>query len=192
MFTQVHRHYLSDLYGEAGEYQIGKTTFYTKWLKDLRIDPLRDGDDRAYVTHEQKQLLDAYYQARQHGKDALAEFLSSLNGQLNLSEPVLNNSERVQFASSELVQNDAEHLNLPAAIALIAKAIEFRQSPPVDPLQIQKDLLWLADRRLPASTSQLKAILGIQPRPGMERYGFRIEKAGQPGREAEWRVVQIG
>ena len=179
MNTQVHRHYVADLYGRSGEYKnskgqdVSKTMFYTQYLADLKITPLKDDENRAYVTHEQKLLLDEYHRRRSESKQALAEFLAELNG------------------TSELVPNSSE-LSQQAVWLRFAEALATRLAPAApDPLSPQEQLQRICDRGWQVSTSQLEQILGvgygaIARHP--ERFGFVLTKVGQVGREAAWQV----
>ena len=182
----IHRHYVSDLFGESGEYRttqgetIGKTTFYTQYLKTLNISPLKDENHRAYVTHDQKQLLDEYHRRRCEGKDSLNEFLMELK-----STPALSTIEAVQNAS-EFVQSRPES---PPWLSFL-EALTPRLTPPTDPLSPQKQLQEISDRGWQASTSQLQAILGVKT-IGSSRYGFTFTRAGKSGRESSWLVQKI-
>ncbi len=71
---------------------------------------------------------------------------------------------------------------------LFAEAIAQRLSPSSpDPLLPQRQLQELADRGWLATTSQLRAILGVHPREGVW-YGFHLSKAGRIGRQGAWEV----
>jgi hypothetical protein len=178
----IHRHYVSDLFGESGEYRtsqgetIGKTTFYTQYLKALSISPLKDENHRAYVTHDQKQLLDEYHRRRCEGKTSLNEFLAEL-GSTQLQSTI------------EPVQNTPELVQSPLWLAFL-EALTPRLAPPTDPLSPQKQLQEISDRAWQVSSSQLKAILNTSSVPP-NRYGFNFTKVGKSGRELSWVVQKI-
>lgn len=184
----IHRHYVADLFGEGGEYRtnqgeaVGRTTFYTQYLKTLGISPLKDESHRAYVTHEQKELLDEYHRRRCESKQSLNEFLAELKAthSLPVFEPVQNNLERVQNSVETPIW-------LPFLEALTPRLV-----PPVDPLQPQEQLQKIVDRSWQVSTSQLQKVLGVKPRHQEERYGFRFEIVGKVGRESAWSVKRVG
>ena len=179
----IHRHYVSDLFGESGEYRtsqgepIGKTTFYTQYLKALSITPLKDENHRAYITHDQKQLLNEYHRRRCEGKASLNEFLEELS------------SSQAQ-STIELVQNVSEFVQPPPLWLAFLEALTPRLAPHPETLAPQKQLQEISDRHWQVSSSQLKTILAASPIPP-NRYGFSFTKAGKSGRELSWLVQKI-
>lgn len=179
---QIHRHYCKDLYGEAGEYRnsdgspLSKTMFYTKYLKDLDIEPSKDDQNLAFVTHEEKQLLDRYHSARLAGKAALQAFLTELKGAIVPSEvkvsPVLERSETNPNAITITVMPPE-----PSPIAKLRERIELLSD--------------LCDRQILIPTSDVKLLLDRKSISGSElsAYGFSVIRTdlSQSG-QSLWKV----
>ena len=183
---QIHRHYCKDLYGEPGEYRnsdgsaLSKTMFYTKYLADLSIVPSKDDQNLAFITHEEKELLDRYHAARLQGKSVLQKFLEGRYGdRLPVSELVL---ERPETTQSD-------------AVFAIVEALSQRITPiqtPVAQLRERIELLSdLCDRQISLPTSDLKMLLDRSTISGAElsAYGFLITRTDQ--RQAGQSLWQI-
>lgn len=157
----------------------GKTKFYTQYLKDLGITPIRDGSN-SYITPEQEELIAEYHRVRGEGKDAVQAFLAEVERSRQSSE----------LSTQSSLERSEQRLGLsePDRLWLLVEALASRLQPtPPDPLHPQRQLEEIADRGWVVTSSQLREILGTQPREG-ERLGFRLVKVGRSGREAAWRV----
>lgn len=188
---------VSSLYPDR--YGVGKTMIY-RWLNELKISPTKE-NKYSFITLDEVQLLDGYFRAIQESTEAAKKYLSE-----RVHERDREHVQTIDQASGELVNapvnmtlntftdatTEDDAIVTSPSWTLAIEALAARLSPTLaDPLAPQRQLQEIADRGWQVSSRQVHQIMGVYPTDGMERYGFRIVRAGKAGRQITWKVEQI-
>lgn len=151
------------------QYKVGKTTFYTRALADLRIEPKTIGN-RSYITGEEKALLDKYYSLLESDRNA---WLDELFGRMESTETAI-----------APISREVREI---AILAEFAKVLQ----PQRGRIENFKDLAYLADNEEIIPSSLVKELTGTRPKGTQCEWGrFEFIRAGRMGRETGWIVKQ--
>lgn len=180
--TQIDLIPIKDLWAEYG---VGKTTFYTRALADLRIAPKTVGN-RSYITGQEKSLLDKYYSLLESNRSS---WLDELFGRTEQEE------------ISDLVQSDRPlptefTLHLPEVAEVKELLQEFLNQK--DHTVPYKQLLYFAENKIRIPSSLVRELTERQPRGEQFLWGSFVfvrvlpwqseTDRGRIGRELSWYV----
>jgi hypothetical protein len=156
-----------------GRYSLDSRQSVYNRLKHLHITP-----EKGKISADQLQEMDDLHAYLQQPNAKMSDYPVS-TGQLNLS-----NGQAINQPSGQLDLSSGQTDRLWLLLETLANRL---QPPTSDPLAPQRQLEEIADRGWIVTTSQLRSILGVQPREG-DRLGFQLVKVGRVGREMGWRV----
>lgn len=144
-------------------YGIARSALYTR-LKDLQIEPLKEGR-KAYVDGHQLQRLDDLHQHIQQGGNT-GEFLK----QTRLGQSSTNNSEA-------LVQDSLGQIQPTAFVALVESLVKRLIPVTGNRLSYLRELEEAYENGWLLSTSELADLLGLSPKT-LAKYGREFHDAG--------------
>ncbi|MEP0872411.1 hypothetical protein NDA01_21585 [Trichocoleus desertorum AS-A10] len=184
---------VSKLIDEIG---VGKTTFYTRWLPDLRIKKPLKFRGRSYVSDSEARLVREFAAVHPQGEQAIAAFLKRLHEQGEQSE----RSEQGAIALTsdmgviEQGEQPTQLLEPPAWLLPLMQMLSDRFQQ--DPLANLRSLQEVSEAGWELPTSKLASLLELHPKSlgGMRTYrkfGFTCTKLSRQGREAAWKVERV-
>ena len=183
---------VSQLIDEIG---VGKTTFYTRWLPDLGIKPLKFRG-KSYVSAVEAKLVREFATVHPQGEQAIAAFLQRLHEQGERTEQ----SEQGAIALApdvgviEQGEQPGQLLEPPAWLLPLMQMLSDRFQH--DPLANLRSLQEVSEAGWELPTSKLASLLELHPRSlgrvrTYRKFGFTCTKLSKQGREAAWKVERV-
>jgi hypothetical protein len=185
---------VSKLIDEIG---VGKTTFYTRWLPDLRIKPLKFRG-KSYISSGEAALVREFATIHPKGEQAIASFLERLHEQAEQT----GHSEQSAIALTpdagviEQVEQAGQLLEPPAWLMQILHMLDGARAHFPDPLMNLRLLQEVAETGWELPTSKLAPLLEVHPKylnsmSIYRKFGFTCTKLSEKGQRAAWKVERV-
>ena len=188
---------VSKLIDEIG---VGKTTFYTRWLTDLRIKPLKFRG-KSYISTVEAALVREFATIHPKGEQAIAAFLQRLHEQgEQAGEPKQSEQRAIALTPDvgaiEQGEQPGQLAEPPAWLLQLLHVLDGARTYFPDPLANLRLLQEVAETGWELPTSKLAPLLEIHPSHlrrmrTYRKFGFTCTKLSKQGRKAAWRVERV-
>ncbi|MBN3946445.1 MAG: hypothetical protein HWQ38_08105 [Nostoc sp. NMS7] len=160
----------------------GHRKFYEEYLPTLGIQTIKEGKN-AYITQYEAELLEKYHEARGRGKDAIAQFLSTLEHVPNLDDQAVLEHVPIRTETYSTLADDISR------IELLRMAGTLQDMNPVARwLATNWVLQTVATQQIVIIRSVLLVLLDIDKLPRLKRFmarGFEFRRLNDKSNQ-EW------
>lgn len=182
---------VSKLIDEIG---VGKTTFYTRWLPDLGIKPLKFRG-KSYVSESEARLIREFATVHPQGEQAIAAFLKRLHEQGERPEQSEQGAIALAPDAGLIEQGEQTGQHEPPAWLFPLLQL-FSERFQQDPLANLRSLEEVAERKWTLSTPKLASLLELHPNylGRLRVYKtsvFTCTKLSEKGQRAAWKVERV-